>query len=1164
MNIRGHLHLIECFMAFIIMLILCPQAGWAYTDGQFLVKDGITYRITSVADFTVQAVGTTLSGKLEIPATVSDGDATFTVTRIQYARVTENDGSGRSWHFSNITELILPNTITYIGEILYGGGFKTLHIPTSVKEIHCFQNGNGIPNIVLDGENANFVVDDKGILYDKDKTTLYAVPSSVTFDDGTFSIPSTVKTINSASLRGNKSIKKLVIPASVSSIPTGWPTIAPGCSNLKEIEVEKGNTKYYSTDGNLALRDGNKLLLYPVGRKDGAYKVPDDIKALGGCAFLGSLITSLDLNNVTSLESNSIWTCGNLISITIGASLSSISQGAIPDCGSLTTITVDAGNANYESIDGVVFTKGETNRTLLLYPGGKTATEYSIPDGTIIVGNQAFYGQRNLTSITVPTTVTTIKTSGFRGIRNLNTVTFTEPSSVKTLESNTFWGDNSLKTITMPSSLEKLNGSVFLDCNSLEEVIFPDNSKLSTIEGSALNNLKSLKKVTFQGSSELKTISSNAFSYNTSLEEITLPTSVTNIESNAFQGCTKLTTVNFGDNPSITKFGAGAFANCGITRIDVPTSVTTIESSAFENCSGLTAVNLSAGVTSVSAEAFKGCTNLGTFTVDEGNANYSAVNGYLLNKDKSSLLIFPPAKASDDVTLLPPSLTSIGDYAFYQCENLTNIVIPQKVTKIGNRAFGMCDKLTYVTFLCDAKIESTNVGTPSDNNKVAFDNGKNRTDKHNAFINITISVREPQYSDYSSDNFYKQFKGIETYFSAAHEGDKNKAENADQFWPMSDKAVMLLRTNANVPVYVASTSVINPNDESKRERQVSMVSDYAFDGANVEEVVFRNNIHSLGAMAFITKTERKTENGNETVTPVSSTIKDIVFCGDMPSDFQTSTKDFDLSTNYNEFLSSQKIYVRKSQLDKFKEALPNFKDQISYQLPGITISNRYGTFAREFDTDLSEYFNENASTVMRVAAFTAYVKTLKYTAADNTTTYAIRLESIDKHGGKDSDYGYIPANTGVMLKVLLNDKTRDGDVKGVTTPDGYWYAIGEEQGEYDNKVTDNAMHGVTVNSATLTASSDVVRYALKGGKFHPLNYPYTISAHKAYLELPSQNASAKVVLQFDDGTTTGIEEIGQDINSKGVDTPIYNLQGQQVRHPHNGVFIKAGKKIVVK
>ena len=204
--------------------------------------------------------------------------------------------------------------------------------------------------------------------------------------------------------------------------------------------------------------------------------------------------------------------------------------------------------------------------------------------------------------------------------------------------------------------------------------------------------------VTYDGVAySVTSIGDEAFYNCRSLTTITIPESVTSIGSKAFYYCRSLTAINIPENSQLTSIGDYAFGYCSsLTAINIP-SVTSIGERAFDDCSSLTAITIPEGVTSIGDYAFEDCSSLTavhisnieawckiTFENYNSNPLYYAHNLYLNGELVTNLVI-------------PEDVTSIGDYAFYQCSSLTDITLPEGVTSIGYNAFSGCSTLTAIT-----------------------------------------------------------------------------------------------------------------------------------------------------------------------------------------------------------------------------------------------------------------------------------------------------------------------------------------------------------------------------------------------------------------------------------------------------------------------------------
>ena len=127
-----------------------------------------------------------------------------------------------------------------------------------------------------------------------------------------------------------------------------------------------------------------------------------------------------------------------------------------------------------------------------------------------------------------------------------------------------------------------------------------------------------------------------------------------------------------------------------LTSITIPASVTRIWDDAFYGCYSLKNITIPEGVTSIGEGAFRLCHGLTSITVESGNSNYYSAGNCLIETATNTLIL------GCGSSVIPKSVTRIGEYAFICCESLKSITIPENVTSIGECAFNSCSFLTSV------------------------------------------------------------------------------------------------------------------------------------------------------------------------------------------------------------------------------------------------------------------------------------------------------------------------------------------------------------------------------------------------------------------------------------------------------------------------------------
>ena len=563
------------------------------------------------------------------------------------------DGAFSNSH--SMTEIAFPSTVTKVG--------------TSA-----FDPCDKLTKFTVDPANTAFTTTEGGVLVDKSVTKIVRYPRGRT--STSFTVPTGIKTIGNSAFYKCTNLTKVIlqeglttiqdyglsnmtklttvtIPSTVTSIGKyGFssdtalktmslnaksPTI--GSDAFKNVTID--DLSYYGTSSDWSSSKWSPIEAFTSsGKYFGEHVQNGEFK---GVISAGTTLYIAPF--VTSIPSGSLSNCTSTSFLGLPDSLSSFNSYAFDSCTSLQTLSISDSNANYKTVDGVLYNKAGT--TIFRYPIAKSGTSYSVANGVKHIANSAFYKCANLTSVTLPSTVTNIYNYAFASAEKITSVNI--PSGVTSIGQNAF-SSTKLTSVTIPSSVTSVGNYAFSGNKNT-------NGRITTLTIKAKNP---------------STMGTGVFN-DTTVGTLNYGGSSSEWDSSSWKSVLsgKWSTINYRYVISGT-----TLQNCvdeTVTSVTIPKAVTAISSSAFDNCPKLT-----------------------SFSVESGNTTFTATNGVLYTDSGKTLFRFPLAKSTSNFAV-PSAVTKIANSAFYKCTGITGITMPSGLTTIDSYAFGLASNIPIIT-----------------------------------------------------------------------------------------------------------------------------------------------------------------------------------------------------------------------------------------------------------------------------------------------------------------------------------------------------------------------------------------------------------------------------------------------------------------------------------
>ena len=511
-------------------------------------------------------------------------------------------------------------------------------------------------------------------------------------------------------------LDSIYIPSSVSYIS---PTAFANCDLLESIKVDPGNTVYNSAgDCNAIIETAAKKLAL------GCYNtiIPDGTAEIGEYAFAGCYrFNTINIpSSVTSIGKRAFQNCYYLDNLTLPSGIRTLGEYAFVSCSNLSSLIIPEGVKTIE--DGLL--EGCENLKSVIIPSSVDSIgQYAfancsslesiiIPEGVRIINHGTFNDCSSLSYLSLPSTIVKFALDNqqlyslgfFANCDNLQTAGLKgggynyEFSWQDTIPANAFFGLTNLESVHIPQNIKAVyecelqaniavNNSAYCEPNEM----FPVNFAYDCGSvGAVFYGCDSLKKVAvaFKNTKLMQLWRDQENNDSLSFRES--PMDFNLYKLNPIKSITIL-------DDSINDLSS--ILTKDIKEVVVSQYVQYVDSSMFKSGSKTVALDrlyFNPNIDYYRPRNFDLESNLEKITVESDNRYYSSVDGVLLNKDGSRLILCPDKR--NDGYRIPETVVTVDAESFKYCKGLKFVRIPGSVERIGERAFEGCSSIDWITF----------------------------------------------------------------------------------------------------------------------------------------------------------------------------------------------------------------------------------------------------------------------------------------------------------------------------------------------------------------------------------------------------------------------------------------------------------------------------------